>query len=245
MADEHDDLLGIEQADDDAHLDDAPDDADLEASDDGAGEDEQDRPRDASGRFVPVSALKGLRKDYDAKLEKLEKESRELREKYERGQQKPEERPQLTQAEAERMQRESERLDTLEEVARMQFTDEVVDAAQAWFTELQASDPYSANAIQSARNPYKELIKRFEKHLVMEELAELQEKHGFDPADPDGWAQKRAAALAQQAQGGTPQQQASPERRAPPRSLASAPSSGGGAGTTATGPGQAFDDAFG
>lgn len=230
MADQDDDLLGFgREADDDAQADEQ-DDADLEASDDDAGEDEQDQPRDERGRFVPVAALK----DERDKRQQAERERDEARKAQPppKSDEKPRE---LTEAEWVR----SQQLDTFEELARDKYGDEVVDEAQKWFSEL---DQWSQAAIQNSRNPYKELIKRFERHLTQEELAES----GVDVANLDDWVLKRAAELqAQQNQqnGGSPQRNAPANGAAPPRSIVNR-SSSGGVNAIPTGPGQAFDGEF-
>lgn len=228
----------MSEQDDD--LDFGPDDEETVAQDDvqdhAEGEDDaQDPPRDAQGRFVPLSALQSERQKGREAVTRAEKAERELAEAR-----RPREQERTyTPEEQAQMRAQSERLDVFEEVARDRFGDEVVDAAQEWFKGLAQVDPWTLQAIQSARNPYRELLKRFESHLVQEELAEM----GFDAKDPDAWVMQRAAQLQQQQQrgGAIPQPQS---QAPPPRSLASQPSSGGGAGATRVGPGAAFDDVF-
>jgi hypothetical protein len=239
MEDEED-LLGLNADEAETHESDTEEAPEAEAE---ASADTEERARDDKGRFIPVSALTGLRKDLETKFER---EARELREEIARlkgAQQQPQgEQRQFTPEQEREFQAQSERLDMYEELARDRFGDEVIDEAQKWFQGLAASDPVRVNAIQSARNPYKALIEHFKSDLEREELEELRSQ-GFDASDPDGWVLQRAQQIMAERRSAASQQPTS-QTAPPPRSLVGAPSSGGGAGTVRSGPGTAFDDVF-
>lgn len=236
--DDEEDFLELNPAEEETH------DEPVEAEEAEAVADTEERARDDKGRFIPVSALTGLRKDLETKFER---ETRELREELARikgAQPQPQgEQRQLTPEQEREFQAQSERLDMYEEIARDRFGDEVIDEAQKWFQQLAATDPVRVNAIQSARNPYKALIEHFKSDLEREELEELRSQ-GFDASDPDGWVLKRAQEIMAQRRAAPASQQPTSQTAPPPRSLVGAPSSGGGAGVVRSGPGTAFDDVF-
>ena len=226
MDEQDDDLLGLAPADDDA----VEQVAEPDAADD-AGDAESDIPEG----YIPPGVLAKIRGGYKTQLSKKDAALKELQDKLARFEQ-----PHQQEISPEDMVR-SQQLDTFEEMTRMQVGDEVVDEAQKWFQEISRSRPGVAREIQSSRNPYKALLTEFHDHLLREEIAELQAEHGFDPADPDGWAVQRYRTLTQERAGS---QQQSSQQPPPPRSIVNQPSTGGGVNGIRTGPGAAFDDAF-
>jgi len=234
MDEQDDDLLELNAPADDDAVEQV---ADTDAADDAGDAEESDIPEG----YIPPGVLAKIRGGYKTQLSKKDAALKELQDKLARFEQPQQQAPQYQQEISPEDMVRSQQLDTFEEMARMQVGDEVVDEAQKWFQEISRSRPGVAREIQSSRNPYKALLTEFHDHLLREEIAELQAEHGFDPADPDGWAVQRYRTLAQERAGS---QQQSSQQPPPPRSIVNQPSTGGGVNGIRTGPGAAFDDAF-
>lgn len=128
------------------------------------------------------------------------------------------------------------KLDLSEDMARGKHGDEVINAVQQWATAKFSQSPALQQEVLSQRNPYEYAVKLYKQEQAFQQLGD---------SDLDAF-------LAWKAQQANPSQAAAapasviPQQPAsrPPVSLASAPSAGGAAHIP-SGPGKAYERAFG
>lgn len=206
----------------------------------GAEEQADPQPRGPDGKFapkkersepghIPITALLEERDRRKAAEERLKAFEQQQQARPAPPPGSPEYFAQVEQSVEQRLV--NERLNFSEKLARKEYGQDTVQAAQQWALERFQTDPGYQQKVLGQPDPYEFVVLEFKQQQALSALS--------DPAKLDAFLAWQAQ---QSGQTATPSQQ--PQSAPPPRSLASAPSAGVKPGASPVGEGVAFDTLF-